>query len=375
MKRLLTSTLFIFIGLMFVHAQDNQTDPQSAIKAEFEAAAKAYKTGKFAEAQQHAERALALDPTNKQATIFVARTIHAQYRPGSSSSDTPENRAKAYEAIAAYQRVISNEPTNEEAYLAVTALYGAVKEESLQRQWIYQWASNTTLDEKKRANAYTTLAGKDWHCSHEITEQNKFTKGTGLIWRKPKDQNVYEKLKQCIANGLNDIEQAILLNPENELAWTHKANLLREQAKQAEMEDNKVQRDEYLNQASAAMTKALELAGSNTKQNQGSAISSSPETSSTSRIINSGVLNGKAVSFPAPKYPVEARAAKASGTVVVHVVVDEEGKVTEAKAISGHPLLRDAAIEAAKKARFSKTIISGQPMKISGTLNYNFVSY
>jgi protein TonB len=85
------------------------------------------------------------------------------------------------------------------------------------------------------------------------------------------------------------------------------------------------------------------------------------------------VLNGKAISKPQPSYPPIAREAKASGTVVVQVLIDEDGKVTEARAINGHPLLRKAAEEAARNARFSPTQLSGQPVKVTGVITYNFV--
>ena len=88
--------------------------------------------------------------------------------------------------------------------------------------------------------------------------------------------------------------------------------------------------------------------------------------------ISGGVLNGKAVSLPIPMFPAAAKNARASGTVVVQVVIDEKGKVISAKAASGHALLRDAAVQAAKEARFSPTLLSGQPVKITGEINYNF---
>jgi TonB family protein len=88
--------------------------------------------------------------------------------------------------------------------------------------------------------------------------------------------------------------------------------------------------------------------------------------------ISGGVLNGKAISKPAPPYPALAKAARASGTVVVQVTVDESGKVISARAISGHPLLQQASVQAAYAARFSPTLLSGQPVKVTGTLTYNF---
>lgn len=90
-------------------------------------------------------------------------------------------------------------------------------------------------------------------------------------------------------------------------------------------------------------------------------------------IISAGVLNGKAVSKPAPAYPAIAKAARASGTVTVQVTVDENGRVTSASAVSGHPLLRAPAEAAARQARFSPTILSGRPVQVSGMLTYNFV--
>lgn len=88
--------------------------------------------------------------------------------------------------------------------------------------------------------------------------------------------------------------------------------------------------------------------------------------------ISGGVLNGKALTLPKPDYPQAARSARASGLVTVEVVINESGKVIAAKAMNGPVLLRQAAVLAAQGARFSPTLLSGQPVKISGEINYNF---
>ena len=90
--------------------------------------------------------------------------------------------------------------------------------------------------------------------------------------------------------------------------------------------------------------------------------------------ISGGVLNGKALSLPHPPYPAIARAARASGTVVVQVTIDENGQVISARAVSGHPLLQAVAVAAARQARFSPTKLSGQPVKVTGVITYNFVA-
>ena len=90
--------------------------------------------------------------------------------------------------------------------------------------------------------------------------------------------------------------------------------------------------------------------------------------------ISGGVLNGKAISLPKPSYPPIARAAHAAGTVVVQVLIDENGNVVSAHAVSGHPLLQAVAVSAARQARFSPTKLSGQPVKVTGVIQYNFVA-
>jgi protein TonB len=78
--------------------------------------------------------------------------------------------------------------------------------------------------------------------------------------------------------------------------------------------------------------------------------------------------------LPKPPYPQIAKAAHASGTVVVQVLIDENGNVVSARAVSGHPLLQAVAVAAARGARFSPTKLSGQPVKVTGVIQYNFVA-
>jgi TonB family protein len=83
-------------------------------------------------------------------------------------------------------------------------------------------------------------------------------------------------------------------------------------------------------------------------------------------------LCGKAISLPKPAYPPEAKAAKASGTVVIDTIVDETGRVMWARPLSGHPLLLEAAKQAACQARFAPEMLDGKPVKVHMQINYNF---
>ncbi|MBD0373322.1 MAG: TonB family protein [Pyrinomonadaceae bacterium] len=88
--------------------------------------------------------------------------------------------------------------------------------------------------------------------------------------------------------------------------------------------------------------------------------------------VSGGVLNGKALDLPKPTYPLTARNARIMGAVVVEVVIDVNGKVISAKAVSGPVLLQQAAVQAAYQAKFSPTLVSNQPVKVVGTISYNF---
>jgi protein TonB len=89
--------------------------------------------------------------------------------------------------------------------------------------------------------------------------------------------------------------------------------------------------------------------------------------------LTSTVLTGKAITKPAPPYPPIAKAAGVQGSVTVQVLIDEQGHVLNAKATGGHPLLQLAAVQAAYKAVFSPTVLTGQPVKVTGVITYNFV--
>jgi periplasmic protein TonB len=85
-----------------------------------------------------------------------------------------------------------------------------------------------------------------------------------------------------------------------------------------------------------------------------------------------GILNSKALDLPTPKYPAEARRLHEFGEVQVKVLVDETGKVISAEAVFGPESLRQAAVDAAKLARFAPRVVDGITVKVSGILTYDF---
>jgi tetratricopeptide (TPR) repeat protein len=235
-------------------------------KNQLNEAARAYHEGHFEEAEQYSRKALELDPNSKTAPVFIARSIHAQYRQGVQS---PENIAKAQQAIQAYQRILEKDPKNEEAYKAIAYLYGATKDDEKLRSWISSRAVDTSAPPEKRAEAYIVLASKDWDCSFKITElpTNKTTTlGAGnratVTYKKPQNQKDFDQAQACVKRGLEEVENAIKLDPNNESAWSYKTNLLIEASRLAEMDgktDLKAQLDKQREEAQKRTTELSQI--------------------------------------------------------------------------------------------------------------------
>ena len=242
-------------------------------KNQLNEAARSYREGRFEEAEQHSREAARLDPDNKTAPKFIARTIHAQYRPGVQS---PENIAKAQQAIESYQKILERNPKDDEAYKAIAYLYGATKDDAKLRQWISSRAANETTEPEKRAEAYIVLASKDWDCSFKITELpnvktttvDKSTNKATVSYKKPQDQKEFDQAKMCVTQGLSEAENAIKFDPNNESAWSYKTNLLLEASKLAEMDGNADRKTDYQKQYETALKRTTELSAANQKRKE-----------------------------------------------------------------------------------------------------------
>jgi len=250
--------------LLFVAATASGCGFVNSIRAKnaLNEGARAYKDGRFAEAQQKFEYALSLDPDQKNAPVFIARAIQQQYKAG---VDTPENRAKAEAAIEAYKRVLEKDKTNEDAYNSIAYIYRQMRAEDKERDWLMQRANMEEIPPDKRSDAYTVLASKQWNCSYDITEQKENKKtvqrpdAVVIQYTKPANQADFDQARQCALQGLELANKAISLNPNNPNAWSYKTNLLREMAKMAQMENKADEKARYDKEADEAEQRQKQL--------------------------------------------------------------------------------------------------------------------
>lgn len=90
------------------------------------------------------------------------------------------------------------------------------------------------------------------------------------------------------------------------------------------------------------------------------------------RPVSAGILLGNSIRQVPPVYPLLARSAQIEGTVEVRIIVDEQGNVVAAEVLSGHPLLQQPAVDAARQWKFRPTLLNGRPIKVSGILTFTF---
>lgn len=233
-------------------------------KNQLNEAARAYRDRRYVEAEQYSRRSAELDPNNKTAPMFIARSIHAQYRPGVQK---PENIAKAQEAIQAYQQILAENPQNDEAYKAIAYLYEAINEDAKLRDWILARANSESAEPDKRAQAFIVLASQDWNCSfqitelpaHKITTIDRATNKATVSYKKPSDQKDFDQAQMCVKRGLGEAENAIKYAPDNESAWSYRTNLLLEASKLAEMDGQTEQKAKYQEEYQVALKRTQEL--------------------------------------------------------------------------------------------------------------------
>lgn len=214
---------------------------------------KAFRAGQFAEAEENFRLAEKLDPSQKNTTYFIARSVHEQYKPGVSED---ANVAKAEEAIKAYEAVLNSPEADprlkDKAYEAIVYFFNMLGRKEEGDKWLTDRATNESVPPEKRSEAFTVLASKQATCSNNVTDANKKEEKGQYIWYMPENQEEFNQAVRCADEGLRLAEEAIRLNPSNAEAMRVKRNLLYEKAYQAQMQKNVAEFDRFKAEADKA---------------------------------------------------------------------------------------------------------------------------
>lgn len=88
--------------------------------------------------------------------------------------------------------------------------------------------------------------------------------------------------------------------------------------------------------------------------------------------VSKGVQEAMLIEKVIPRYPQIAINARVQGVVHLTALISREGRVTQLRVLSGHPLLIPAAIEAVKQWRYRPTLLSGVPMEVVTQVDVHF---
>lgn len=248
--------------------------------------ATAYKERKFKVAEELFRKTVEIDPNadtleGKTAQLFLARTLHSIY-----ISDRKETKP-AEEAIQSYEKVLAKDANDQGSFKALASLMDTLGRKDDSLKLIVERANNTNVKNEYRAEAYTSLAARQYSCANEISDVEpvkKTVKKDGkdvYQYTKPEKPEDFEKLKTCADEGLKLVEQAIALEPADvqqmktldlksmtpaqidakqemlrifSSAWSYKANLLYQKMRIAEMDANAAEKDSFKAKGDEART-------------------------------------------------------------------------------------------------------------------------
>ncbi len=371
MRQISLATAMLFILALTIAAQETASNDASqpalderqvASEVEQSKAEYSFYIRKYTVARRHAELAYSLDPSNKDSLLIIARSIDAQCRADDQSQP---NIVRVREAIAAYQRV-STDPANDEIFNAVSRLYDLIGETELRYSWVMQRALCINLSPTTRAEAFVELAKLDLDSSVSIAKgiiARAYSQETDTIVLPVSDSGSIDEISQALeiaSHGVEMARQAISLDQDNEFAWKLETDLQLCMAKLNEFNGNGERAAVCRKRAQTTITQREVLKAEREEAERMKSVT-----------VECDTLCGRVVRVSTPKYPPIAKAARASGQVVVQLDIDAEGRVLAANTISGHPLLRAAAVQAAQQTTFSQGSANDRAVTI-GSMIYTF---
>jgi tetratricopeptide (TPR) repeat protein len=222
--------------------------------------ATAYQNRKYDKAEALFRKAMTWDSSQKTAKLFLARTLHSQYAADRKMV------AKAEEAITVYKEVLVENPSDDSSFKAVANLLETLQRPDEAKTWLEQRSADEKVPGEQRADAYTSLASKEYACANEISDVEPVKKTVEkagkaeFVFTKPTNPAEFEKLKGCVTRGSDLIDKAIALYAGSDSIWSYKTSLLVQKARIAEMEGDAAGKANFKAESDKAKLKFQELA-------------------------------------------------------------------------------------------------------------------
>jgi TonB family protein len=334
-----------------------------------------FKAGRYQEATQSFQKAVELDPSNATARLYLASVWMNQYVPGAES---PENLEIARQAEEQFAQVLQVEPNNTTALSSMASLTFQQAQKKPEQEKLRKldesaaWYEKVVAADPQNKEAYYSLAVIDWEKWYAAWAHTRADLGLPPDQPGPLPNPARQELKAqysaTIEHGMSNLEKALHIDPQYSDAMAYMNLLIRERADLADSPEQYRSETELANQW---VQKALD-----TKQAQAATNPPAPPPPSNSppqRIrVNGNVQSANLIRSVDPVYPPLALQARIQGTVRFTAIIGRDGRIQNLQLVSGHPLLVQAAREAANQWEYKPTLLNGDPVEVVTIVEVSF---
>ena len=337
-----------------------------------------YKASRFQDAVESFQKAVNLDPNNATAHLYLATAWMSQYIP---SAISPENTDIANKAEAEFSRVLQIDPNNTTGLASMASLkYQQAQGNSDLDEKIRKldeaatWYEKLIAADPQNKEAYYSLGVIDWVKWYAPYMRTRTDLGMRPEQPGPLPNPARQQLKteysSLIEHGISSFEKALQLDPQYSDAMAYMNLLIRERADLADSPEQYRSETELANQW---VQKALDA-----KKAQAAQLVEAPpppgQAAATPQRIRVGgiVQAANLIQKVEPVYPPLAYQVRIQGAVRFTVIIGRDGAIQNLQLVSGHPLLVEAARQAASQYHYKPTLLNGEPVEVVTTLDVNF---
>ena len=338
-----------------------------------------FKSARYQDAVESFQKAVDLDPGNVSARLYLGTAWMSQYIPGAGS---PENMDIAAKAEVEFSRVLQTDPNNTTALASLASLmYQQAQgmpglEQKLRKlDESASWYDKLIAADPQNKEAYYSLGVIDWVKWYPGWMHVRADLGMRPEQPGPLPEAARRELKaqysSLIEHGISSLEKALQLDPQYSDAMAYMNLLIRERA---DLADSPEQYRSETELADQWVQKALDA-----KKAQAQLVEAPPPpqpfvASVTPQRIRVGarVQETNLIQKVDPVYPPLAYQARIEGTVRFTVIIGRDGRIQNLQLISGHPLLVEAAREAASQWQYKPTLLNGSPVEVVTQVDVNF---
>jgi len=337
-----------------------------------------YKSARYAEAVDAFQRAVDLSPADVTARLYLATALMSQYIPGAQS---PENQEFAASAEREFRRVLDLQPDDTTALASLASLkyqqaqglpdfeerFGKFEEAA-------SWYDKLITSDPQNKEAYFSLGVIDWQKWYAAWMQARSSAGMRPDQPGPLPDPVRGQLKQhyseTLEHGIAMLAKALEIDPQYDDAMAYMNLLIRERA---DLADSGEQYRRDVAEADQWVEKALQTKRMKAEREVQDAPPPALRGDAPQRVrVGIGAQEGMLIRRVDPVYPHLARQARIQGTVRFTAIIGRDGHIQNLQLVSGHPLLVEAARSAVAQWEYKPTLLGGSPVEVVTQVDVQF---